>query len=331
MYDFIKPKSNSLPSLNAKKSSSSSINNLRKFSSDNQLNINYKIINDSIERLSFVNTKSKKNVLFKFDHDEEKHLIQQPERIIINSRGIKYDVILKIFDKLPESRLGSLKLFLDSYKEYQLGENPDLDEPDLNNLLDICDGYDLELNEFYFNKDPYVLNSILNFYTNDKLHIDDHSCAMQLADEFRYWDIDEEILMDRCCEIRYYERKDAIQSEVKKENQELNKSISNNKEAFGESCFPDVREKVWNLFEKPTSSIYARVDLLFTSFFIINNNIFVHFLKAIQIISTILVILPAIIYVLSTLPDFDPRIIYLNPSNSSNSNQTWPFNFVSKS
>ena len=72
------------------------------------------------------------------------------ERCVLNVRGIKYDVIISSFDKLPNSRLGKLQNLI---AKNQMNCDDDFE------LL--CDGFDLVKKEFYFNRDPYVFNLIL--------------------------------------------------------------------------------------------------------------------------------------------------------------------------
>ena len=175
------------------------------------------------------------------------------QRIIINSRGIKYDVFLYIFEKLPDSRLGKLKDILED-----LSKDVSMDP---NDLLDVCDAYDLETYEFYFNRDPYILNLILNYYINDKLHVNDSICVCLLTDELKYWQIDE-YLISSCCQNKFFEKTDQINDDIFIENKEKNKLIQN--EEKHDSYLPALKEKIWNLLENPTSSKFARVTFFFS-------------------------------------------------------------------
>jgi hypothetical protein len=174
------------------------------------------------------------------------------QRIIINSRGIKYDVFLYIFEKLPDSRLGKLKEILEDLIND--------DSMDTNELLDVCDAFNMEKFEFYFNRDPYILNIILNYYINDKLHVNDNICVCLLTDELKYWRIDE-YLISSCCQNKYFEKTDQINDDIVIENKEK-KKLNHSKEEF-KSCLPKIKESVWNLLEKPRSSKLARVKKYF--------------------------------------------------------------------
>ena len=183
---------------------------------------------------------------------------KQPERITLNARGIKYEVLLSVLEKLPKSRLGKLKELLDEIKAKNL-----IEESDQDNLLELCDGYDLEKNEYYFNRDPYLLNMFLNFYNNDRLHMDDNVCANYFGQELQYWSIDD-INIDACCQLKYFDKKDQIQDELKIENKEQNNLINDKKDDFDNTKMIDsIKKKIWNLLERPTSSYFARVSRLY--------------------------------------------------------------------
>ena len=167
------------------------------------------------------------------------------KRIILNIRGIKYDVPLKQLDRIPNSRLSDLK--------YQL---IDKNQNDLNELNNICDDFDLHKMEFYFNRDPFIFNSILNYYVNGKLHIDSSLCVISIGDELKYWKIDED-LISNCCEWSYSDKKDDVQNDIETERKLIEKIT--HKESFDNFILPGLREKIWYIMEKPSSSIWAKV------------------------------------------------------------------------
>ena len=113
-----------------------------------------------------------------------------------------------------------------------------------------------ELNEYYFDRDPYILNKILNFYQTGKLHIDHSECVHFIRDELEYWQINEFALED-CCKIIYFEKSDDIQENMQDEV-EMRLKL-NQKDDFGRRLFPSFRKKIWNLFNNPHSSKLAKV------------------------------------------------------------------------
>ena len=72
--------------------------------------------------------------------------------ITLNVRGVEFMVPVHQFKILPESRLGKLGALIENLKS------------GTESFADLCDKHDLKTGEFYFDKDPYVLNMILNFY-----------------------------------------------------------------------------------------------------------------------------------------------------------------------
>ena len=128
--------------------------------------------------------------------DGQKRSESENDRITLNLRGTKFDVFTYLFDKLPDSRLGRLKTLYDCLKS-----NQDTDSVQLA-LYDICDTYDLNLNEFYFNRDPCMLNPILNYYSTGDFHVNENFCTNFVLDELNFWNI-HEVLNERCCSRKH--------------------------------------------------------------------------------------------------------------------------------
>ena len=58
-------------------------------------------------------------------------------------------------------------------------------------ILNLCDAFSLEENEYYFDRHPRTFNCILNFYRTGKLHVLDELCVMDFYQELEYWKIDD--------------------------------------------------------------------------------------------------------------------------------------------
>jgi len=221
--------------------------------------INTPYIN-KIVNSSEIPNKSKKNSLdakIKLMNDFEKYLKSRKnlkeskkEKIILNARGTRYECLAECFEKLPKSRLGKLKNAIEKRKRGNVEDDT---------LSKLCDDFDLEKNEYYFNKDPYILNVILNFYENDRLHVHDNICANFYGEELLYWEIDENSI-DTCCQFKYFNKKEEIFEEIKIEKKEKKELINDQKESFDEKKRSDlIKKKIWNLMEKPSSSYFSRV------------------------------------------------------------------------
>ena len=168
------------------------------------------------------------------------------KRITLNARGTKFDVYINLFDKVPNSRLGKLKATLEKSSS--------------NSLDDLCDEFDQRSNEFYFNKDPYVLSMVINYLAMDKMHYGEGVCPHLIAEELEYWGLDE-YLFDDCCNDRYWSTKDSIDDKVSKEKEIIKNYL--HQDDFGKWLFPDIRAKIWEILDNPEKSWVATVINIF--------------------------------------------------------------------
>jgi hypothetical protein len=183
--------------------------------------------------------------------------------LVLNARGTKFEVMIGSLARVPNSRLGQISEIIEKPKKH----NADLDK-----LNGLCDRYSEDFNEIYFNKDSTVLSSILKFYENDpsqekKIHLSLlNACAVELAADFEYWKIEYHDYLDLCCLRKFRSSLNLMQSE-KKSQQKIIDEI-NFKENFGKYFFPKVREAIWLIMEKPSSSIWAKVNFYFSVFYL---------------------------------------------------------------
>lgn len=161
------------------------------------------------------------------------------EKIILNIRGLEFRVESSLLTKYPTTRLGKLAS-LKTSKE----------------ILKLCDDYDPVRNEYYFNRDAFMFNKILNYYTTNKLHINQNDCALLVREELAYWKIDES-LIELCCRRLFDDQIKSINWFHMHINELIRESsvVSNG----STKCMHNLKEKCWNLFEYPDSSIYAKV------------------------------------------------------------------------
>ena len=177
------------------------------------------------------------------------------KRIILNARGTKYEVLMRIFDKYPQSRLGKIK------KLIEIGDN----NRSNNDLNDLCDDFDLGKSEFYFNRDPYILNFVINFYEDNKIHYDDKICSKFFLHEIKYWGLNEFLFDNDCkCQINF-----VIQREECSENSENQEKVIDdlyNKENFG-CILPKIREYIWGIIDRPADPTITKVILQILNIF----------------------------------------------------------------
>ncbi|XP_018597660.2 potassium voltage-gated channel subfamily D member 3-like [Scleropages formosus] len=156
---------------------------------------------------------------------------RQDELIVLNVSGRRFQTWRNTLDRYPDTLLGS------SEKEFF---------------------YDEETKEYFFDRDPDVFRSILNFYRTGKLHYPRYECISSYDEELAFFGIIPEIIGD-CCYEEYKDRK--------RENAER---LMDDQEDNKDSKLPNMtfRETMWRAFENPHTSTMALVFYYVTGFFI---------------------------------------------------------------
>ena len=165
---------------------------------------------------------------------------QMNKRVCLNVGGVRHEVMWKMLEGIPRSRLGKLALQGTTHEK----------------VLDLCDAYSLVDNEYFFDRHPRSFNAILNFYRTGHLHVVDELCVMAFSDDLDYWCIDE-VYLESCCQNKYNTRKEHVVDEMKKEANNIKKEVE---EDFGDGKFAKYQKCLWDLIEKPHTSTAAKVS-----------------------------------------------------------------------
>ncbi|CAF2541144.1 unnamed protein product [Rotaria sp. Silwood2] len=221
------------------------------FSENNELEINEEQLTTSITP-SPLDTPKNSECLRQSLTDCSAHVypsnINNNRKVILNVGGVRHEVLWRTLSRLPNTRLGRLaKLRQTALSTTRLMPHDE--------IIRLCDDYDLSKEEYFFDRHPRTFSSIINFYRTGKLHLVDDLCVISFNDDLNYWGIDEYYL-ELCCQNRYHQKKDHVLEEMKKEADLLKVE---KEESIGERCCGNFRRKIWDLFEHPHTSKAARI------------------------------------------------------------------------
>lgn len=179
--------------------------------------------------------------------------------VIINVGGLRYQLPWTTLEDFPLSRLGQLRL-CSSFDE----------------IMRVCDDYDVVHNEFFFDRSPCAFRTILTFLRAGKLRSLREMCALSFQEELLYWGVPEESL-EWCCRRRLLQRVEECDELERVAEEDEDDEDDSESGLAGESRLGRCMGKLRDMVEKPHSGlpgkIFACLSVLFVTITAINLSI----------------------------------------------------------
>nr|XP_019599298.1 PREDICTED: potassium voltage-gated channel subfamily G member 4 [Rhinolophus sinicus] len=171
------------------------------------------------------------------------------KEILVNVGGRRYVLPWSTLDEFPLSRLSKLK-FCQSLEE----------------IAQLCDDYDQDRQEFFFDRSPSAFGMIVSFLAAGKLALLRDMCVLSFQEELTYWGI-EEANLEKCCLRKLLKKLEEL-AELRRDE-----ALQRQREACGST----VHDSRWGLFmhwlremvENPQSGlpgkVFACLSILFVA------------------------------------------------------------------
>ncbi|XP_021484028.1 potassium voltage-gated channel subfamily V member 1 isoform X1 [Meriones unguiculatus] len=186
--------------------------------------------------------------------------------LTVNVGGSRFVLSQQALSCFPHTRLGKLAVVVASYR--RLGALAAAPSP-----LELCDDANPVDNEYFFDRSSQAFRYVLHYYRTGRLHVMEQLCALSFLQEIQYWGIDE-LSIDSCCRDRYFRRKELSETLDFKKDTDDQESQHESEQDFSQGPCPTVRQKLWDLLEKPGSSTAARIfgviSIIFVAVSIVN-------------------------------------------------------------
>lgn len=179
---------------------------------------------------------------------------------IINVGGIKYRIPWSTLEEFPLSRLGKLRSCSNEAE-----------------IMDVCDDYDCNRNEYFFDRSPSAFRTIVTFLAAGKLRLLREMCAMSFQEELLYWGVEENNL-DWCClrKLRLRQEEYKEQQRLEEEEAELTtpQSCEESQQPTGAcaqeetptgACMRRLRDMVENPHSGIPGKIFACLSVIFVA------------------------------------------------------------------
>ncbi|KAK1791501.1 hypothetical protein P4O66_013501, partial [Electrophorus voltai] len=152
-------------------------------------------------------------------------------------------------------------------------------------VLEVCDDYDRERNEFFFDRHSEAFGFIMLYVKYGKLRFVPHMCELSFYNEMIYWGLESSHL-EFCCQRRLDDRMSDTYTHFSEEDHKIEDELGTEDEQsrrIGTKKDAKWLERMRRTFEEPTSSVAAQI---------------------LASVSVIFVIVSMVILCASTLPDW---------------------------
>nr|XP_033799511.1 LOW QUALITY PROTEIN: potassium voltage-gated channel subfamily G member 4 [Geotrypetes seraphini] len=169
--------------------------------------------------------------------------------IIINVGGIKYFLPWSTLDDFPMTRLGRLRS-CHGYDE----------------IVQVCDDYDEDTHEFFFDRNPCAFGMIVSFLAAGKLRLLREMCALSFRDELAYWGV-EEAHLERCCLRKLFQKLEEL-AEIRREedfHRRRGKICARDEGRKVGYCMAKLRDMVENPQSGLPGKVFACLSILFVA------------------------------------------------------------------
>lgn len=78
----------------------------------------------------------------------------------------------------------------------------------LSSLDESSSNYDKLLGQYYFDRNPFMFNFILDYYRTGSMHLPSKICSNLIREELKYWDLGDGCISE-CCSKSYFDELDA--------------------------------------------------------------------------------------------------------------------------
>ncbi|KAM4709665.1 potassium voltage-gated channel subfamily V member 2 [Discoglossus pictus] len=194
-----------------------------------------------------------------YEDEQDSHLLSpshfgssHTNALHINVGGTSYQISYTVAASYPKTRIGRLATYTDRQRK-----------------LDLCDDYSPIEDVYFFDRDPAMFHHIYNFYRTGVLWVRDELCPRSFLEEINYWGVRVKHT-PRCCRISFEERQDELNEQLKIQRElRAEMETEENEELFRGMLYGHTRRRIWNLMEKPFSSITAKAMAVASSFFVL--------------------------------------------------------------